>query len=361
MGRGVLEAAGLSRLETVLAAHVHDGAVPGVVALVARGDEVHAQVHGAADRGALRRDALFRLGELSGAVTATAAVLLVQECAIGLDDPVARWLPELAELQVASDDDVTEPARRPVVVRDLLTMTAGLPALPIATRDGQLEPDEWLRRLAELPLAHQPGLRWAAGSEADVLGVLLARAVGEPLGEVLRTRLFEPLGMADTGFRAEPERLGSAYAHHPESGALVLADSPWNGRHSAEPVFESGADGLLSTADDVLALHRALLGERPDVLCRSAAGLITSDLLTDGQRAGLPEPAWGFGLGVDVRVRRTDFAGVGQFGRRAALGASAFSDPGCGLTGVLLTSVALDHADSRRLHRDFWTAAYQAV
>ncbi|MEV5968295.1 serine hydrolase domain-containing protein, partial [Kribbella sp. NPDC051952] len=227
-------AAGLGKLHDVLARHVDSGKIPGVVALVSRGDgEPHVETIGTLrhDGGpAMSRDTIFRMASTSKPVSVSAAMVLLDECRLRLDDQVERWLPELANRQVLrqidSPLDDTVPARRPITVRDVLTSTFGLgmdmtvigtpvmgalfeqgitPNLPVPMP----EPDEWMRRLGTLPLMYQPGERWQYQISSDLIGVLVARVTGRPYDEFLQERIFGPLGMKDTGFRSSRPRCGT--------------------------------------------------------------------------------------------------------------------------------------------------------
>src|SRR4051812_12128868 len=227
----------MADLASLLQSLVDDGLVPGAVALVAHGDDVEVAAAGAMDldgTAPMTPDAIFRVASITKPITAAAAMLLVEDGVLGLDDPISRWLPELASPSVvrrpdAPVDDVV-PARRPITVEDLQTFRAGwgfpadfsLPAVqPLftelrqgASAEGVPEPDEWLRILAGVPLLAQPGETWLYNTCPDILGVLIARASGRSLPEFLAERIFEPLGMADTGFHvpdAALDRLTTAY------------------------------------------------------------------------------------------------------------------------------------------------------
>ncbi|MEU7529429.1 serine hydrolase domain-containing protein [Saccharothrix sp. NPDC042600] len=389
---------GLGRLRDVLSRHVEVGTVPGLVALVGRGDDVHVEALGSPHEGGgapMRRDTLFRMASLTKPVTAAAAMVLVEECRLRLDDPVETWLPELADRRVVTRVDAplddTVPAVRPITVRDLLTLTPGFGLVftpgPLQAAMAELGvvgdgtaawptvgPDEWLRRLGTLPLAHQPGERWQYHVGSDVLGVLVARAAGRPFGAFLRERLFEPLGMADTGFHVPADRihrLATSYAHDPTTGALTVWDRAEGGKHSRPPAFEAGGDGLVSTADDYHAFFRMLLNKGVHngtrVLSRASVALMTMDHLTPAQKAEKDRFGdhfghhGGYGFGLAVRTHRRDLASPGQFGWDGGLGTTGYADPAEDLVGLLLTQTALDSADTPRLHRDFWTAAYQTV
>ncbi|MEU1631129.1 serine hydrolase domain-containing protein, partial [Streptomyces sp. NPDC020096] len=217
-----LSEAGLRKIRDVLARHVESGKIPGLVALVSRGGETHVEAVGTMrhDGGApMCRDTIFRMASTSKPVTMAAAMVLLDECRLRLDDPVEPWLPELADRQVLKRVDGplddTVPARRPITVRDLLTSTFGLgmdlTALGTPIMDAVFErgifsqsatalaaPDEWMRRLGTLPLMHQPGEHWQYQISNDVLGVLVARVTGQSFETFLGERIFGPLGMKDT-------------------------------------------------------------------------------------------------------------------------------------------------------------------
>src|SRR5207253_1326491 len=202
----------------------------------------------------------------------------------------------------------TVPAHRPITVRDLLTFRMGF-GLVVAPPDtypiqravsehlqGQgppPAPDEWIRRLGTLPLVHQPGEKWMYNTGSDVLGVLMSRATARPLEDFLKERLFEPLGMKDTGFHVPADkldRLPAAYSADPGTGALVLVDDPSQVEWGRPPAFASGAGGrgLVSTADDLLAfatmmLNRGRFGEGR-ILSRPSVELMTIDQLTEEQK-----------------------------------------------------------------------------
>src|SRR5437773_1340760 len=314
MSNGGLSRVRLGRMHDIMAGYVERGEVPGLVTLVSRRGEVHVDAIGTraiADSAPIRRDTIFRISSMTKPITAAATMILVEECKVRLDEPVDRWLPELAERKVLKrlegPLDDTVPANRPITTRDLLTFRMGfgqmmaLPdAYPIlkAASEQQIgmgppspstlpAPDEWMRRLGRLPLMHQPGERWMYNTGSDVLGVLVARASGRPLETFLRERVFEPLGMTDTGFSvpaASLDRFATSYLTDPGAGALRLYDEPDGGQWSRPPEFPSGAAGLVSTADDYLAFGQMLLdGGRSRggrVLSRPSVELMTADQLT---------------------------------------------------------------------------------
>jgi CubicO group peptidase (beta-lactamase class C family) len=218
-----------------MAARVAKGELPGLVTLVARGDAVHVDAIGKMAFGGgepMRRDTIFRIASMTKPVIAAATMMLVEDGALALDEPVDRLLPELANRRVLRRvdgpvDDMV-PAARPITVEDLLTFRMGYgmileptsdPPFPIIEaaralplmqgapgRDVPVDPDTWMERFGSLPLMYQPGERWQYNVGSLVLGVLIARAAGQPLEAFLRTRIFEPLGMDETGFTLPVEQ-----------------------------------------------------------------------------------------------------------------------------------------------------------
>lgn len=384
----LLAEAGLRSFDEVAASHVGADRIPGLVALVARGDQVHATAQGSLAVGGAptQRDSLFRIASTTKPVTGAATLALVAEGLFTLDEPVGRLLPELATPRVLRRPDGplddTVPAERAVTVRDLLTFTFGFgmaaemfmapepwpvasaaAGLHLATLgppnpDEQPDPDTWIAGLGSLPLMAQPGERWLYNTGASVLGVLLARAAGVSFPEVLRTRLFEPLGMADTAFWApDVERLATAYAATP--GGLSVWDEP-HGRWSRAPSFGDGAAGLVSTVDDLLAFARMLGRGGQPVLSTGAVSEMTRDQLSAEQRAGgrvfLDDRSWGLCQAVTVEGPH-----AGAFGWDGGLGTSWLVDPGAGLVVIVLTQRLFDSAQAPPVHGDLQAAAYAAV
>src|SRR5437762_1175629 len=321
----------MTDLHDVLAAYVRDGSVPGAVGLVARGDRVEVAAAGdAGGTGAMARGTIFRIASMTKPIVAAAVMMLVEDGRIALAEPVGEWLPELVAPAVVRTpagpvDDVV-PAARPITVADLQTFRAGygfpedftLPAVGLLfseLKQGPPQPqhvaapDEWMATLSRIPLLYQPGEAWLYNTCSDILGVLIARVAGQPLPEFLAERLFEPLGMADTGFEVPAGQLGrfTSYYRADPAGGLELVDAP-GGQWSTVPPFPSGAGGLVSTVDDWYAFARMLLGEGTfngrRLLSPASVREMTTDQLTPSQRdAGrlfLEGQGWGFGGSVDV-------------------------------------------------------------
>jgi CubicO group peptidase (beta-lactamase class C family) len=246
--------------------YVGRGDVPGLVTLVSRRGELHVDAIGMKAIGAsdpMQRDTIFRISSMTKPITAAATMILVEECKLRLDEPVDALLPELTERKVLKrldgPLDDTVPAKRPITVRDLLTLRMGFgqmmaepDAYPILSAANEQQigmgppspsampaPDEWMRRLGRLPLMYQPGEMWMYNTGSDVLGVLIARASGQPLATFFRERLFEPLGMRDTSFSVPAHKLGrlaTSYWTNFENGELELYDEAFGRAHDDRPV-----------------------------------------------------------------------------------------------------------------------------
>jgi CubicO group peptidase (beta-lactamase class C family) len=395
---GGFSSARTARMHAALQRHVDSGQVPGVVALVHRKGREHLETLGTMAFGSdvpVRRDTIFRLASTTKPITAVGAMTLVEECRVRLDDPVDEWLPELRNrpvlrtLDSALDDTV--PAKRSITLRDLLTFRSGYgdlalfsPACPYqqALSGVRLSLGEWpftgtsdefMKRLGTLPLAHQPGERWLYHTSGEILGVLISRVSGKSLGAFLQERIFDPLGMRDTGFRvpeAKIDRLPTCYGLDMITGKVVVLDEP-RGLYATRPGFESGAGGLVSTVDDLMAFGRMMLGSPArggeHVLSRPSIELMTMDHLTPEQKAVSPffENFWaghGWGLGLGVVTARAELADVpGRFGWDGAFGTSFWMDAKEGLVGVLMTQRRPDRLALPPVVVDFWTSAYQLI
>jgi CubicO group peptidase (beta-lactamase class C family) len=388
----------LDRMHAALRRYVESGYTPGLVSLVNHRGRQQMEAIGTMAFGStmpIRRDTIFRLASMTKPITAVGAMILVEECRLRLDDPVDEFLPELSNRRVLrtieSPFDDTVSARRPITLRDLFTFRTGYgevafssPAcslqkamvearLPLAEWLFPGTSDEFLKRLGSLPLAHQPGDRWLYHMSSEILGVLIARVSGQTLGTFLKERVFEPLGMKDTGFfvsEAKIGRLPPCYGTDPATGQLVVLDEARTGQVARPPAFESGGGGLVSTIDDMAAFGQMMLNKgahgRERILSRPSVELMTMDHLTPDQKAASPffpsfwnDRGWGFGLGVVTR--RSDLASAGLFGWDGAFGTSWHIDPTEGMVGILMTQRRPDRLGLAALTLDFWTSAYQLI
>jgi CubicO group peptidase (beta-lactamase class C family) len=376
--------------------HVERGGLPGMITLVSRHGEVYIEAIGRMAIGGapMQRDTIFRIASMTKPVSAVAAMILVEECRLRLDDPVDDFLPELANRKVLrtveSEIDDTVPAKRAITLRDILTFRLGYGMIPIFPDHYPIQkavttlglapgpvfpsfpPDELMRRYGSLPLVYQPGERWLYNVGSEILGVLIARVASQTLGTFMRERIFDPLGMKDTGFfvpQPKLDRFATTYVFNREKQRLEIFDDPVAGKFASPPVFENAGAGLVATAEDFNAFAQMLLNggrlgnER--ILSRPSVELMTSDQLTPAQKLGSEvffndNRGWGFGL--SVFTRRDHLCNVpGRYGWEGGYGTSWYSDPKESLTGILLTQRLMDSPQAPRVMADFWTSAYQAI
>jgi CubicO group peptidase (beta-lactamase class C family) len=379
----------------ILERHIETGYLTGAVALIGRGSKAEVVVVGDQSRetpGLMRRDSLFRITSMTEPITAAATLMLIDEGKLRLDARIDQWLPELGQRRVLRSlngpIDDTVPAKRPITVEDLLTFRCGLGTVPTAAADSPIQrritalqlpgfgppapssplaPEEWLRRLATLPLMAQPGETWLYNTGSDILGVLIARVAHKPLPRLLQERIFGPLGMKDTAFvvpAAKAARFVSAY--RPEAGRAQLEDaaamSPW----TSAPAFPDGAAGLLSTADDYFAFSHFLLSQgHPGgrrLLSREWIAAMTSDHLTASQRAAATpilgeRRGWGFGVAV-VTAPTAEGIPAGAYGWNGGFGTSWVADPASETSAILLTQTLFTSPEPPAVHQEFWRAVF---
>jgi CubicO group peptidase (beta-lactamase class C family) len=356
-----------SQLEAFLTRHVQAGTTPGAVALLGRGEpEVVAAGVASIDGEPMRADAIMRVQSMTKPIVAVAALRLVEAGRIELEESVEGWLPELANRRVLSSPDApltdTVPARRAITLRHLLTMGSGygmeFTATPLreamadnGTEAGpepvSLGADEWLSRLAELPLAFQPGEGWRYHHSFAVLGILIARLTGGPLGEHLAEDLFDPLGMPDTAFWVPEEkldRLPAAYRH--DGAGLVETEPAGGGFYAGRPPFDVSHAELVSTARDYHRFLRALVepqtAERPPLISEAHLRQMTTDQVPAGNKTPdsffpgfWDRTGWGFGVGIDTTGPHR-----GRYGWSGGQGTNFYVDPD-GTIGILLTQVEM--------------------
>jgi len=396
-----LDRAGIGRLHGLLAAHVDEGQMPGLIALVARGDDVHVEVLGMpslTDNTPLARDAIFRIASLTKPITAVTALTLVEDGTLRLDDPIDELVPELANRRVLraidAELDDTVPAHRSITVEDLFTFCLGFgsvmappDAYPIQRAEaelglqsiggppwppGTLDVDGWIKALGSLPLMYQPGERWMYNTGAQVLGVVIARAAGRDLGAVMRARVFEPLGMVDTGFFVPADqlhRLTTFYAPDADTGALSELDAPPDSWWSRPPRRPDGSGWLVSTIDDFWAFASMLAGggtrKGQRVLSADTVARMTTAQVTDAQRVGAevflpPHASWGLGMEVPARGAGASPLPCG-YGWDGGTGTAWRTNAHHGVTGILLTQRAMTSPEPPRVYDDFWAGVNAAA
>ncbi|MFV0132676.1 serine hydrolase domain-containing protein [Streptomyces sp. HMX87] len=393
-----LDPKALDRLDRHLAGLVDDGRLPGFLVAVARGGRVaHLTVHGLRDVAAglpVETDTLWRIYSMTKPVTAVAVLMLVEEGRLSLDDEVARYLPAFAEPRVYVEGDppdvVTRPADGPVLVRHLMTHTAGLTfgfyhTHPVdalyraAGLESSVRPGAGLAETvdlyASLPLQFEPGTQWNYSVASNVLGRLVEVVGGQPLDVYCAERIFGPLGMTDTGFQVPDERAGrlaELYGERDGGGIEPVPGLPLRGR----PRFLSGSGGLVSSAYD---FHRfmELLRRRGELdgtrlLAPSTVDLMTrnhlpggADLRAFGSRPAHDEPGndgVGFGLGVSVVIdpdRTQAPSGLGTYGWSGVATTTFWIDPGRDLTVQFMSQVR--PKSSNGVFRDLRRLVHEAL
>ena len=389
----------LERTHDVLAAHVGRGVAPGVVALVWRGEELYIDPIGVTAVGGstpMKRDTIFRVASMSKPVTAVAAMILVEECVLRLDDPVDDLLPELANPRVLVDYEGplenTVPANRPITLRDLLTFRLGtgmffaspdspymrklaeIGALPGPPQPQTMPaPDEYMKLVTAVPLVFQPGEKWLYNTGADVTGVLIERATGQSLEAFMHERIFDPLGMDDTSFSVPPEKLDrftTSYVTDPSTGALNVFDEV-DGQWAKPPQFCSGAGGLVSTVDDFCTFGRMMLGggalDGTRIVSRASVATMTTNQLTLGNTEGMSiapgyfdSHGWGFGMSVVTKLVDPGEP-VGTYGWDGGLGTVWKCTPSEQVVTCLLTQAAWTSPNPPAIACDFWTTVHAAI
>ncbi len=392
-----LDKHGTAALATAMRGNIDRGLATGIVFLVGAGDQVQADAYGVQDLAGgtpMRRDTICRIASIGKPMTAAAAMILVEEGKLGLDDPVDRFLPELADRKVLrtleSELDDTVPARRPITLRDLLTLRAGIGAVMVFPPKYPVQaamqaagvapsaelfretPDEYMKRIGSLPLVYQPGDVWLYHTGIDIAGVLVARASGMSLGDFMAERIVEPLDMKDTAFYVPSDkldRLATLYRAD-DAGKPVVMDEARGGLFSSPPAFESGGGGLVSTVDDYHSFCRMLLdkgsyrGKR--ILSVRSVEEMTSDQITPEQKANSPfvPGFWdnrGWGLGLSILKDPANPSGPGRFGWDGGYGTSAYWDPVRDMVGIFMTQQLMQSPSPTEIYLDFWKLADVAV
>lgn len=370
----------LARIVPVMREQIEKGMFPGAVTLVARnGKIVHFEATGyldAAKTKPIQKDSIFRLASMTKPIVTVAAMMLVEQGRMKLNDPITNWLPELKDLKVETPEgDV--PLQRPIQVHDLMRHTAGFVYADstkserikkmyiegnIESREVDITGDEMLKNLGKIPLAHQPGTYWEYSISVDVLGLLLERLTGKTLDVLLKEMLFDPLGMKDTAFWVPPEkvaRLADALDSDPQKQAMMKSY-----RILENPVGKSylkGGAGLVGTAEDYLRFAQMMLnggeldGKR--YLSKKTVEFILSQHTVGmgGSTIGTTGPGYGFGLGFGVRL--DDGMGwvpgsKGDAMWAGAWGTSFWIDPEEQLVGILMAQGPSNRIHTRMLFKN---------
>lgn len=353
----------LDRVNDMMAKYVDEGKIAGAISLIARkGKVVHFEAMGSRNASTgepMELDTIVRIYSMSKPITSVALMMLYEEGAFRLDDPVEKYIPAFENQQVYVEGPSANPVLRSVknkmTVRHLLTHTSGLSYgifsnTPVDTLYRKATGNQWWadqkvmsEKLGALPLLFEPGERWHYSLATDVLGYLVEVLSGQSFDVFLQERIFGPLKMVDTGFHVPVDKVDRFAANHgvSPSGELIIVDNPANGQFSRMPSFLSGGGGLVSTASDYIRFAQMLLngGELDGV---RLLGRKTVEYMTQNHIDGFHAPGYGFGLGFSVRVD-DKLAGVvgtkGAYGWNGAANTHYFADPEEEVIGLFLTQL----------------------
>ncbi len=386
----------LVKIDLMTQKYIDEGKLPGTLTLVARyGKIAHFSCQGKMDieaDKAVSEDSIFRIYSMSKPITSVALMMLYEDGHFQLDDPVARFIPSLEEMEVYisgnTEEYKTRPADRQITIRDLLTHTAGFTygfmrtsVVDALYRDRGVSEsntlEEMVSKLSHLPLLFTPGSRWSYSVATDVCGYLVELISGERFDRFLQDQIFEPLGMVDTGFTVPEDKIHRFAANYERTAddGMQLADSPETSHYTQEVSYLSGGGGLVSTARDYLHFAQMLLnkgefeGER--ILGRKTVELMTANHLPDnGDLTSMGQPVFsetpydgiGFGLGFSVMLdpAKANILGTaGEFAWGGAASTYFWVDPAEELIAILLTQ--LMPSSSYPIRREFRVLAYQAI
>ena len=377
----------LARIGPAMQSYVDDGRLAGVMTLVARrGQVVHWEATGmraAAAGDPLEPDDIFRIYSMTKPLTSVAVMILVEEGAVALDDPVSKFIPEFAGVTVLNEAGERVAPARPMTVEHLLTHTSGLtygffgdsPVDRIYNESGFFTAaeslDDFARRVAALPLLASPGDRWNYSVSTDILGRVVEAASGQAFDAFLQARIFDPLDMADTSFVVPLEKRNRFTAHYARpDGTLQTIDSPVDGEYTEPPLWLSGGGGLASTASDYVRFAQMLLqdGELDGVriLEPETVRMMRSNRLPDAlvpiQLGTFLSPGYGFGLGFAVVVdadASPEPDNDGVFRWAGAANTFFWIDPEAELIGMVWTQ--FNPFAAYDIEREFQTLVYEAL
>jgi CubicO group peptidase (beta-lactamase class C family) len=370
----------LGRISQSMQGQIDQGIFPGAVTMVARNGRVtHFESHGfqdAAKTKPMTKDTLFRLASMTKPIVTTAAMMLVEQGKLKLNDPLVQWLPELKDLKVeTANGDVA--LTRPLWVQDVMRHTAGFvyggaaksprikklyEDLNIESREVDITSEDMLKNLGQIPLAHQPGTAWEYSIAVDVLGLVLERVEKKPLDAIIKELLLEPLGMKDTTWWVAPNqtnRMAEALNSDP-----LKADMLKSYRQSYNPLGKSyfkGGAGMVSTASDYLRYAQMMVnggeldGKR--YLSRKTVELMLSNHIVGmgGSTIATTGPGYGFGLGYGVRLDEGMGWVPGSKGDAmwaGAWGTSFWIDPKEKLVGILMSQSPSNRVQTRMLYKN---------
>lgn len=387
--RAVIDKSVKARIDSTLKSFVDSGRIAGVSALIfEKKREVYFNAFGYADREAkvpMDRNTIVRIYSMTKPVTGVALMKLYEKGAFQLDDPISKYAPEFADMKVfkgvdAAGNIITEPAQRPVTIRDITRHTAGfaagtdIPGLRELVR--KTDPmnqnttlSEMAKRLATLPLAFQPGTQWSYGISVDVQAYLVERISGKPFDQFIKENIFNPLGMTNTRYvvpEADQTKFAATYRRNSD-GTLNRLPTDSNDFNAKDWPLKPGGSGLTSTVDDYMKFAQMLVNKgtlgKATILKPETVQLMATNHLSDTitQRMWLPSKGQvGFGVDFAVRLRPPSTADenhgpVGEFFWDGAASTLFWVDPVNDLTAVLFVQIL---PFDRKLHKTFRDAVY---
>ena len=343
----------------------------------------------------IERNTLFRIASMTKSITSTVALMLFEEGRFALNDPITRLAPEFSQMCVLRSStgplNQTDPAERPITFEDLLTHRSGLTygdfhSGPITRAykdalggdiDSEVLPDDWIARLAALPLIDQPGTAFHYGHSTDLLGLLIARMENAPLGDVLKRRIFDPLGMNDTGFTVpleKQQRRAEAYGFDDAGRLCIRLTGPGDSFLPERPegmAYVSGGQGLWSTVDDYLTFARMFLNAgtvndvqllQPETFTRMVTNCLNEDQRVKARY--ILNTGHGFGLGVAMVLDPLKAGpqpcggGVGAVGWPGAFGGWWRADPN---NNSVLIFLAHNMVELEQLFNGIGISVYDAI
>ncbi|HEY9078161.1 MAG TPA: serine hydrolase domain-containing protein [Anaerolineaceae bacterium] len=381
----------LARIGTVMQRYVDQGSLAGMVTLIARkGQVAHFEKFGMAEietKKPMTLDTIFRIYSMTKPITSVAVLMLYEEARLRLADPVSLYIPAFKHMKVLDPTPGlgvrTVDAAREITIHDLLTHTAGLSygfdreayldqligknIWQKMEKNPEMTLEDWVMEIAKLPLAFHPGTTFQYSMATDVLGYLVQVVSGMPFAEFLQKRIFEPLGMVDTGFWVPPEkvaRFAASYSSDPKNG-LKLADAAATSPYTRPTTHPSGGGGLVSTAADYLRFCQMLLNggalDGVRLLGRKTIELMTVNHLPDGVHPwGNQESGFGYGVSVLLDLGKTKLLNsVGNYGWSGAANTHFWIDPQEDLIAILMLQCIPDN--TYPITPDFRTLTYQAL
>jgi CubicO group peptidase (beta-lactamase class C family) len=379
----------LDRIAPVMQSYIDQGKLAGTLTLVARNGKIaYLNAQGMQDKKAgtpMSEDTIFRIYSMSKPVTAVAAMTLWEQGKFHMHDPIAKYLPEFANMKVyvsgSGDSLVTEDAKTPIRIIDLFMHTSGLSYgftgsevdkmyQQLFSKPDEISRDNILTKIAAIPLVHEPGSAWNYGVSTDVIGFLVEKLSGKKLGEYMQETIFTPLGMKDTGFYVSTDkvaRLSQIYTANPKTGQTIVMQNEPLGNYKSDPEIHNAGGGLVSTMQDYFTFAQMMLngGEINGVriLGRKTVDYLSSNHLPENLIPFAQDAKGeGYGLAMSVTVdpgMSGFMSSKGNYGWGGAASTYFRVDP---VENIVMISMAqFIPMGFHRYHDDFRNLVYQAL